>query len=83
MGFEKVPLRLVLALPRGATWMDEGVVVHVQGGKEFFCKIFYTIKKLIMMSCDESTLLVVQHVTWSECVIMYFIDIGTYEEEYE
>ena len=31
----KLPISMVLYLPHCATWMDEGVVVHVRGGKMF------------------------------------------------
>ena len=31
----KVPHRLGLSLPHSATWMNEGVVAHMRGGKGF------------------------------------------------
>ena len=50
----------------GATWMDEWVVAHVQGGKLFACESDDPIIELVMTSRDEAALLVTQGVTYIE-----------------
>ena len=39
---------LVLYLPHNATWMYEGDVAHIQGGKGFACKVEDHIMELVM-----------------------------------
>ena len=39
---------LVLYLPHNATWMYEGAVAHIQGGKGFACKVEDHIMELVM-----------------------------------
>ena len=40
--------------------MDGVVVAHVRGGKVFSYKVVNPITKLVMISCNESTVLVIQ-----------------------
>ena len=46
------------------TWMDEGVVVHVRGGKGFSCKVGSPITDIVMLSRDEATFLAIQCVAY-------------------
>ena len=48
---------MVHSLLHCATCMNEGVDVHVQGGKRFACKVGKRITELVMMSHDEAALL--------------------------
>ena len=52
------------------TWMDEGVVAHVQGGEGFACKVGDPIPYLVMESRDEAALLIVQCMLYQECGIV-------------
>ena len=51
---QKGPHSLGFSLPYGATWIDEGVVTHVQGGRLFTCWVGNSVTYLFMKSCDEA-----------------------------
>ena len=59
----KVPCWLVLALLHGATWMNEEVVVHVLGGKDFAGKVDDPITEIVMTSHYEAALIATQGMT--------------------
>ena len=51
---------MVLDLPHGMTWVDEGVVTHMRGSKGFYGQVRDPITELIITSHDEANLLTVQ-----------------------
>ena len=60
--YGKGPHSLGLSLLHVVTWMNEGVVAHLRGGKGFSCKVRNPIIELVLTSNDETTLLAFQHV---------------------
>ena len=46
--------------------MDEGVVLHLQGGKGFIYKVVNPITELVMTSREEDALLSIQCVKYLE-----------------
>ena len=51
---------MYLYLPYGETWMDEGVVVHVQGGEVLSCEVRDSKPEIIVTICDEASLLTIR-----------------------
>ena len=47
-------------LPHGATWVDEGVVAHVRGGKRLYGQVNDPVTEIVVASHEEAALLMVQ-----------------------
>ena len=61
-----------LSLPHCTTWIDEGVVSHLQEGNGFPCKVGNRIMELVVIGSNEATIITILDLVYGECHIASF-----------